>query len=193
MVCRLTVSLLIFLVMSERRTPAEPADTPPLATPLASHLEQDGVDELSAETFRAFITTVRLHGRLMMGLMADGGAHPGQVFCLRVIVGRDGITQRDLAEELHVARPTITKMLQGMERAGFVERRADEHDQRLTRVYVTESGRELEAKLRAVAAAYVKDTIGRLPEDDRRELGRLLGEYGAIVSAAVEAREGGTP
>lgn len=179
--------------MKDQRIPAATRDAGDAAAaatsarPLAPNLEHDGVDELSAQTFRAFIGTVRLHGRLMMGLLAGGGAHPGQVFCLRVIAGHDGITQRDLADELHVARPTVTKMLQGMERASLIERRADEHDQRLTRVHLTGSGRELEAKLRTVAAAYVKDTIGRLPEADRRELARLLTEYGEAITAAIEA------
>lgn len=173
--------------MVKRETHPQVPTVSSAGRPLSPHLEEDGVDELSAQTFRAFITTARLHGRLMMGLLAGGGAHPGQVFCLRVIAGHDGITQRDLAEELHIARPTVTKMLQGMERAGLIERRSDERDQRLTRVFLTERGRELEAKVRKVAAAYVKDTVGRLPEADRRELARLLTAFGATISTAIES------
>jgi DNA-binding MarR family transcriptional regulator len=189
-VCTLTVSLLTFTAMTKRVTQPPASTASPAERPLAVHLEEDGVDELSAQTFRAFIAAMRLHGRLMMGLLADGGAHPGQVFCLRVVAGSDGITQRDLAEELHIARPTVTRMLQGLERAGLVERRSDERDKRLTRVYLTERGRELEAKVRAVAATYVRDTLGRLPAQDRRELARLLDEFGATIAAAIVAHKG---
>jgi len=161
---------------------------------LSPQLEEDGVDELSAEAFRAFISTARLHARLITRLVDDGeGAHPGQLFCLRAIAHHDGITQRDLAEELHVARPTITRMLQGMERAGIVERHVDERDQRLTRVHLTDRGREFETKFRRIAAAYVKDTIARLPAADRRELIRLLRALRETIAAAMEAREDATP
>jgi len=156
---------------------------------LSPHLEEDGVDELSADTFRAFIAAGRLHGRLIGRLVdADEGMHPGQFFCLRVVGGHDGISQRELADELHVAAPSVSRMLQGMERAGLVERRDDERDQRVMRVYVTERGRELEKKFRGVVAGYVKDTIGRLSEADRRELIRLLGAFSATLEAAIESR-----
>ena len=182
----LIVSVLTFTPVSPDRV-AFPS--PPTAGPLSPHLEEDGVDELSAETFRAFISTMRLHARLITRLVdEDEGVHPGQLFCLRVIANHDGIAQRDLAEELHVARPSVTRMLQGMERAGMVERRDDEHDQRLTRVYLTDRGRDFDSRFRHVAAAYVKDTIGRLPAADRRELIRLLHAFGETLATAVDAR-----
>ena len=158
---------------------------------LAPTLEEQGVDELSAETFRAFIATGRLHARLISRLIDTGeGVHPGQFFCLRVVSEHDGISQRELAEELHVAPPSVSRMLQNMERAGLVGRRDDERDQRVTRVYITERGRAFEAKFRSIAAGYVKDTIGRLPEADRRELIRLLTSFGETIKSAIEARSG---
>ncbi len=158
---------------------------------LSPHLEEDGVDQLSADTFRAFIAAGRLHARLIGRLVdADEGVHPGQFFCLRVVSAHDGISQRELAGELHVAAPTISRMLQGMERGGLVERRDDQHDQRVTRVYLTDRGRAFEKKFRAIAARYVQDTIGRLSEDDRRELIRLLQAFAGTLEAAIEMRGG---
>ena len=161
---------------------------------LSPGLEEQGVDELSAETFRAFIATGRLHARLIGRLVdADEGVHPGQFFCLRAVSGHDGISQRELADELHVAPPSVSRMLQGMERAGLVERRDDERDQRITRVYMTQRGRAFEAKFRGIAAGYVKDTIGRLPEADRRELIRLLRAFGDTIRTAIDARDAPVP
>jgi MarR family transcriptional regulator, organic hydroperoxide resistance regulator len=152
--------------------------------------ELDGVDEQSARVFRAFLATLRLHRRLMMTTLATHGTHPGQAVCLRVLAGDDGITQRDLAAALHIARPTASKMLAAMERAGLIARRPDEADQRLTRVYLTASGRDLEAELRGVAHAYIDETIGALPENDRRELARLLEDLGASISRAIAVHGG---
>jgi DNA-binding MarR family transcriptional regulator len=80
-------------------------------------------------------------------------------------------------------------MLQGMEKAGLIERRADEADQRLTRVFLTGAGRAAEKQMGVAAAEYVNATIATLPEDDRRELARLLDELGACITAASEKQQ----
>jgi DNA-binding MarR family transcriptional regulator len=151
----------------------------------------EGVDELSSQVFRAFLATMRQHGRLMMQEMRDHGLHHGQAMCLRFLSANDGITQRDLAGGLHVARPTVTKMLNSMEKAGLVRRRPDAADARLTRVELTQAGRAEEKKMNAAAADYVNATIATLPEEDRRELARLLEELGASITRASAARETG--
>lgn len=144
----------------------------------------EGVDDLSSRVFRAFLTAMRLHKHQMMRALATRGIHPGQAFCLRVVAEHDGISQRDLADTLHLARPTVTKMVQALERSGAVARRPDPDDQRLTRVYLTPGGRELADEIHGVAADYVNATIGTLPEDDRRELARLLEELAASIERA---------
>jgi DNA-binding MarR family transcriptional regulator len=154
-----------------------------------AHEELAGVDELSSRVFRAFVTALRLHRRLMLGVLADRDMHPGQAFCLRLLTVNDGIAQRDLAAGLHIAPPTASKMLRAMEKAGLVERRPDASDQRLARVHITARGRDLEARLHEAAAGYVDETIATLPEEDRRELARLLDELNDRLEAALQARE----
>ncbi len=154
-----------------------------------SLIELEGVDELSTRVFRAFLNTLRLHRQLMIAALGDIDTHPGQAFCLRFLAANDGVTQRDLAESLHLARPTVSKMLQAMEKGRARERRPDEHDQRLTRVHLTVTGNRLETELRTVSAAQINETIGSLPEGDRRELGRLLEALSASISAAIDTRQ----
>ena len=112
----------------------------------------EGVDDLSSHVFRAFMSVLHQHRRLMMRALADRGIHPGQALCLRLLVANDGIAQRDLADAMHVARPTVTKMLHSMEKAKLVRRRPDADDQRLTRVYLTAAGRAEEKEMRTAAA-----------------------------------------
>ena len=150
--------------------------------------ELEGVDELSARVFRAFLNALRLHRQLMIAALSELDTHPGQAICLRFLSANDGITQRDLADALHLARPTVSRMLQAMEKAGAIERRSDEHDQRLTHVYLTARGREVEAAFRTVSAGVINETIGSLPERDRRELERLLGGFGDSISKAIARR-----
>jgi DNA-binding MarR family transcriptional regulator len=150
--------------------------------------ELEGVDELSTRVFRAFMNTLRLHRQLMIAALTELDTHPGQAICLRFLSANDGITQRDLADALHLARPTVSRMLQAMEKAGAIERRNDEHDQRLTHVYLTERGHEVEAAFRTVSAGVINETIGSLSERDRHELERLLEAFGDSASRAIAAR-----
>ena len=151
----------------------------------------EGVDDLSSRVFRAFMATMRQHGRLMMQELQDHGLHPGQAMCLRLLSANDHVTQRDLASVLHVARPTVTKMLNSMEKAGLVRRHPDANDARLTCVELTDAGRAEEKKMNAAAADYVNSTIATLPEADREELARLLEELGASIRRAAAVREAG--
>ena len=150
----------------------------------------DVEDISSALAFRAFLNTMRLHRQLMVRTLTARGSHPGQAFCLRLLGSNDGTTQRDMAETLHLARPTLSRMLRTMERADMIERRPDATDQRLTRVYLTPSGRDRERNLHAVASDYVKQTIGTLSEEDRRDLARLLDAYAQSISRALAAPAG---
>ena len=145
----------------------------------------EGVDDLSSSVFRAFIRAARTHGHLMVRSLSEKAMHPAQIMCLRVLARADGISQRDLAEMLHVSRPTVTNMLQTMEKAGTVERRPDESDQRLTRVYLSEQGREMELKLRSVMAEYIGKTVGPMSDDDKRELTRLLDQFTHNIEQAA--------
>ncbi len=69
------------------------------------------------------------------------GLYRGQQFILMVLWEQEGRTHSELAEALHVQPATISNALKRMERAGFVARRPDPQDQRVSRVYLTDAGR----------------------------------------------------
>ena len=59
-------------------------------------------------------------------------------------------TQKELADQLHAAPPTIAASLKCLERQGYVARRTDERDSRRNRISITQKGRDaLESGMRA--------------------------------------------
>ena len=59
-------------------------------------------------------------------------------------------TQKELADRLHIAPPTIAASLKVLERQGYVARRTDEKDSRRNRISITQKGRDaLEAGMQA--------------------------------------------
>jgi DNA-binding MarR family transcriptional regulator len=149
----------------------------------------EGVDQLTFDVFRALMSTMKLNGRGMMRSLAVQGGHPGQAGCLWAIGAHEGVSQRELSEMVHLAPPTVTAMLQRMERSGLIERWQDEDDQRVTRIRLTDAGSALNRDLRAAHGRYLADTIGRMPKSDRTELVRLLEVLSANISAALEKPE----
>lgn len=77
------------------------------------------------------------------------GLHPGLARPLEILANNDGVTSRELAELLDIRPSSLTELLGKLETEGFVSRSADESDRRVSRVSLTDKGKELAAKLNA--------------------------------------------
>lgn len=63
--------------------------------------------------------------------------HAGILFSLHE---KQSLSQKELAERQNVTPPSITSAIQKMERSGYITRKADEKDQRILRLELTEKG-----------------------------------------------------
>ena len=66
--------------------------------------------------------------------------HVGQDNLLCKLWRDDGITQMQLTDYLNCEPPTVTNMVKTLEKKGFVYRKKDSVDGRVSRVYLTEKG-----------------------------------------------------
>ena len=71
------------------------------------------------------------------------GITRSQWWVLAFLSRRDGMTQTALAADLDLTKVAIGGLLDRMEAAGFVERRADQTDGRARRVYLTRAGAKM--------------------------------------------------
>jgi DNA-binding MarR family transcriptional regulator len=69
-----------------------------------------------------------------------------------------------LAEACLLQQPTMTKVLDRMERDGLVRRQQDERDRRLVRVSLTPRGEAMAGELLAAARAHEAEVIARHPD-----------------------------
>ena len=69
-----------------------------------------------------------------------------QYIVFMVLWAKDGLSVRELGERLYLDSGTLTPLLKKMEAAGFVRRARSESDERVTLIYLTESGRALREK-----------------------------------------------
>lgn len=80
------------------------------------------------------------------GQMQELGIYPGQIPVLGLVAKKDGLSQRELAKILNIKPPTVNVSVQRLEKAGFLYKKPDEKDQRVTRIYMTEKGKKIKAK-----------------------------------------------
>jgi DNA-binding MarR family transcriptional regulator len=102
------------------------------------------------------------------------GLYRGQPPVLFALWDQEGLTHTELAERLQNTPATITKMIQRMEKAGFVQRRPDTSDQRVSRVYLTETGRAIQAQVQAVWDMMEADTFAGFNDEERLLLRAFL-------------------
>lgn len=102
------------------------------------------------------------------------GVPPGQLSALSVLVFGGERTVAQLAEAEQVTSPTMTRILDGLERAGLAERRPHPDDRRATLVRATPKGRRLMDRGRRARVDLLTTLLEPLPADDLTAIARAV-------------------
>jgi DNA-binding MarR family transcriptional regulator len=120
------------------------------------------------------VQTIKAHRDYADELLSQIGLYTGQELVLMKLGESDGATQTELAEMFCVQPATMTKKLQRMEQAGWIERHTDAEDARISRVYLKAAGEALLADIDRIWADLEARTIAGLSLEERLLLRRLL-------------------
>lgn len=102
------------------------------------------------------------------------GITRSQWWVLAFLSRRDGMTQTALAADLDLTKVAIGGLIDRMEAAGFVERRADERDARARRVFLTRAGLKLVNTLRENVDQVETEILAEVSEDELDRAARVL-------------------
>ena len=97
-----------------------------------------------------------------------------QYFILFQLWQKDGQYQAELADDLFGDTPNITRILDVMEKKGFINRRSDPGDRRKYRIFLAERGREVHKLYRIHAPKSRVLDYRALNDNDLNELKRIL-------------------
>src|SRR5437762_12916253 len=86
-----------------------------------------------------------IHRLRISDYLSEHNLYVGQEMLLKCLWNQDGLSQKEIADLMGIQAATATRMVIRMERAGFVERKTDPEDQRVSRVYLTDVGRCLQS------------------------------------------------
>ena len=86
----------------------------------------------------------------------------------------EGISQQDLAHKLLVGRSNISMLLPQIEKRGLIERKPDENDKRIMRLYLTEQGRDLTRKALAIELDLIEHTMATTTPEECDFVGQVM-------------------
>lgn len=147
---------------------------------------QVSTEQASSPAVDAWVGLLRAHAAatrsLSAGLLAEHGLSINDYEAL-LHLSREprGIRRVDLAGKLLLTASGVTRLLDGLEEAGWVAKRSCDTDARVTYAVLTDAGREkfLEAQCSHVRA--IRETFeSRLGADELRTLAALLERLPAV-------------
>jgi len=111
------------------------------------------------------------------------GASAAQAGLLFLLAGRGAASIGEIAAALDVAPAAVTNLSKRMEGAGLVERIADEHDARMTRLRLTQAGIAASAQATSALAELNKTLCQGFTPEELRTVARWLEHAGVALKA----------
>ena len=130
---------------------------------------------------RALTTVVRhanlprLRARMLeaSGVMIDPAAYP----VLRQVATLGAVRVGDLARALVVDVSTVSRQVRQLEQAGFVSRREDSSDGRVSMVALTRQGGRVMEQVGLARRALLDEVMAGWPPEEQEMFGDLLGRF----------------
>lgn len=119
------------------------------------------------------------------GMRAEGNVPSTQNRALSILSLNDGLSQRQLAYVLGIRPQSSGEIVTKMERSGWLERKTDENDSRINRIYLTEAGKKQAEKINRQEEN--EDILDCLSENEKTQLNELLEKI--VVNATDEDQE----
>ncbi|MEQ8227049.1 MAG: MarR family transcriptional regulator [Rhodospirillales bacterium] len=134
------------------------------------------IQPLSEGRYLAFLLmeAARLQRTVFDRRVRNLGFTRTQWIALRRVGDQPGVSQSELAELMEVEKTSAGRMIDKLEEFGWLERRPDETDRRIKRVYMTDLGRRIHGEVSPIAEAMVEEELSGLSHKERETLTELL-------------------
>ena len=106
--------------------------------------------------------------------MASIGLTRSQWWLLTYLFFKDGINQSELAILMDMEKAPLSRLLDRMEKKGWVIRKNESKDRRTKNIYLSETIKPLISSMRDKAAEYRRESLSILTDKDRNKLKAIL-------------------
>lgn len=112
----------------------------------------------------------------------------GQQWRVLVVVSRNpGINQGNAADQLEVEPITLSRMVDRLQDAGLVERRADPGDRRAWCLHLTEAAIPVIAKMRVIADDLLESAFEGFPPEERNRFTEAIERFRENLFRRIES------
>ena len=138
----------------------------------------DDIGDAILRALRRILRKVSEHSRL---LARSGGLTVPQFLCLRAIAGHpdDALTVAEVGKVVQLSPATVSRIIDRLERAGYVRRERRSDDRRMVSLSITDSGKE---RLAALPSPLHERFVERLNALDAAERATILLALDELVS-----------
>jgi MarR family transcriptional regulator for hemolysin len=116
------------------------------------------------------------------------GLNRAQWAVLAKLERTEGLKQADVAELMEMRPITLTRLIDKLCKAGLIERRGDETDRRVNRLYLTKAAGPLLAQLAALRGEITQAALADIARADAR---RLIEQLQTVKDNVRNALQGG--
>ena len=148
--------------------------------------KNDQLTQDSEDLYEALNQLVRVHQFRDRDRICCYDVSVTQCYAVETLVKRGALRLQVLAEEMFLDKSTASRVIDTLERKGYVSRVEDDEDRRAVRIQATDAGRELYAKIRADLIAEERAMIENLSAEARQGALSLLRQ----ITRATEIRCG---
>jgi MarR family transcriptional regulator, transcriptional regulator for hemolysin len=124
---------------------------------------------------RAVASSAKVLSRAFERELAEAGGSQPVWLILLALKQQAWRTQQDLAAAVGIEGPTLTHHLDGLDKAGLIERARDPSDRRAVRVELTDAGDKLFKRLAKAAIGFDQRLRANLSDEELDEFRRVLG------------------
>ncbi len=97
------------------------------------------------------------------------------MWCVLMAIMENGeITQKELSVILSIEGPTTTKIIDNLEKRGFIKRVPHETDRRAYKIKLTDKGIKIKEEIFKYGDCFMKDVKSNLTEEEKKQLHILL-------------------
>lgn len=96
---------------------------------------------------------------------------------------QEGLSNADLADRLYVTRPSVSALLERLERGGFIRREVSQVDRRGITIWLEPRGREVTANLREEIRQYCARLMAELSPEELAAFTVAAGRFAEVGGA----------
>ena len=111
---------------------------------------------------------------------------PEQWIVLHQLWNKEGVTQQELCVNTFKDKPSMTRLIDNLERQSLVERRTNKEDRRINMIYLTPEGKNMKQKIYPIVTRSMQMAFEGISDDDLELLRKGMSKIFNNIKKSLE-------